>query len=64
MAGRIECLSRGRCSPETMRCALEQDTLSSAKYWFNTGRNVQTIEKTVDWDVPWDVKNQNKQIIR
>ena len=39
---------------ETLCCVLDQDTLSSAQYWFSPGRQEIII-------VVWDVKNQHKQ---
>ena len=43
---------------ESLCCALEQDTISTVKYWFSPGdRNSSDMTRNVDWDV----KHQNKQ---
>ena len=44
-------------SPVALPRVLEQDTLSSAWYWFNPGRPIMAWLKFFDWDV----KDRNKQ---
>ena len=45
-------------SPEALRCVLEQDTLSSAKYWL-TQEDPYRYDMT-EKKVGWDVKNPTK----
>ena len=64
----IQCISFMRNSmaltrepgPPQRHCVvvLEQDTMSSASYWFNPGRPVRTLLKNVDCVIK---QNQNKE---
>ena len=51
-----------RASTKALSCVLEQDTLSSAQYWFSSG-NFRHYWNNVNWDIKFRYKQNNQKVL-